>query len=136
MMLRSLTLFCSLLLIAGGAFAQEDALQDSVELDISAAAELLNKTLPKEIDKNTILMGIEQKGLTLIYHVQANGYLKKGINHNDFYSETKSTIERKACSNLAIRYFAENSVKIIYKYNDKEGMPLGDDIPIELEGCF
>ncbi|MBL0710408.1 MAG: hypothetical protein JJV99_05275 [Colwellia sp.] len=123
-----------LLFIAGGALAQ-DSVQGSVELEIKTAIKLLNKTLPKEIDKNTILLGIEQKGLTLIYHVQANGYLKKGLNHDDFYSETKSLIEGKACSNQAMKYFAENNVKITYKYNDKEGMPLGD-IPIELGGCF
>lgn len=132
-----LKLFVSLnplLFIAGGVFAQ-DLVQSNVELEINTAIKKLNKVLPKEIDKNTYLMGIENKGLTLIYHVQANGYLKQGLNLDDFYSETKSLIEKKACSDNAMEYFAVNNVKITYKYTDKEGMPLGD-IPIELGGCF
>lgn len=108
---------------------------EGVISEVQVVVSELNKSLPKPIDKSSILLGIEQQELKLIYHVELVSELNEGVSLKQFHNETKSAIEDKMCQNKSAKYFVNNNINIVFRYVGIDGMPLSS-IPINLNECF
>jgi hypothetical protein len=81
---------------------------------VKAAADSLNKELPKRVDAYTRLLKIEPKGERLIYHFEVNA----GPKSDEELKKRKASRTRVVTEGICSRYgrFLKSGIVIVYRY--------------------
>ncbi|MEA5109929.1 hypothetical protein SDC9_21012 [bioreactor metagenome] len=99
--------------------------QQSLESLLQQTASELNKSCPRYIDRETRLDNVKfvQKR-AILYNYTLVNIEKKEMDINGFKSYFEPTLIEGAKNNPDLAFFREQSVTMIFNYNDKNGINL------------
>ena len=107
---------------------------DKEENELQLTSEMLNKQLPKMIDKITQLYSTTALGDTLTYYNRIISHEKSDLNVDDFKKIMKEQISNSFCTNPATKYFRDNDLKWKHVYSDKNDVFIMS-ITTSISGC-
>jgi len=100
--------------------------QSSVGNLLQNAASELNAKLPMKVDDETYLISARSSQQVFIYTYSVPKISKDDINIPHFETKMRSILLNEYKSNPSMKSFRDHNVKLVYRYNDKDGLQFAE----------
>ncbi len=104
------------------------------EAELQAKSAEMNKSLPSQVDAETVLVSTTAKGNTLEFRHTLVNTLNEEVNAPEASAELYAVFRAAACTSAEMKVYRDHGTTLQYVYYDKEGQ-YAFGIKVETRDC-